>query len=268
LQQVVGNLLSNAVKFTPSGGTIRVAVVASEAGIEISVSDTGEGITPEFLPYVFDRFRQADASTTRSQGGLGIGLAIVRQLVEMHGGHVGVGSPGRGQGARFYFTLPAAQEVTEGPADVRTSPTVAASGDDRPCLAGVRILVVDDQQDARNLVKRLLQDCQAEVADAPNAIIALRLCQEFRPQVLVSDIGMPGIDGFELIRRLRRLPEGAGILALALTAYARPEERQQAIEAGYQIHLAKPVNAAELTAAVATLLGHEAVTAREAAQRC
>jgi CheY-like chemotaxis protein len=129
------------------------------------------------------------------------------------------------------------------------------------------MLVVDDQQDARNLVKRLLQDCHAEVVDAPNATIALRICQEFRPQVLVSDIGMPDVDGFELIRRLRRMPEGADILAIALTAYARPEERNQALEAGYQVHLAKPVNAAELTAAVATLLGRQDVDSG-AAQRC
>jgi signal transduction histidine kinase len=267
LQQIVGNLVSNAVKFTPGGGEIRVVVAPCELGVEISVSDTGEGITQEFLPYVFDRFRQADASTTRSQGGLGIGLAIVRQLVEMHGGRVDVESSGRGEGSRFYLTLPAAEAAVDSAAEVPAVPAIVASVDGHPCLAGVRMLVVDDQQDARNLVKRLLQDCHAEVVDAPNATIALRICQEFRPQVLVSDIGMPDVDGFELIRRLRRMTEGADILAIALTAYARPEERNQALEAGYQVHLAKPVNAAELTAAVATLLGRQGINSR-AAQRC
>lgn len=258
LQQVVGNLLSNAVKFTPAGGSIEVAVRTCERGVEISVTDTGEGITPAFLPYVFDRFRQADASTSRSHGGLGIGLAIVRQLVELHGGRVGVDSLGSGQGAKFFLTLPVSATLPEIPAEVRTRPVVISNGDAHPCLAGARVLVVDDQQDARNLVKRLLLDCQAEVADAPNATIALRICQEFRPHVLVSDIGMPEVDGFELIRRLRMQPGGADVMAVALTAYARPEERDQVIEAGYQVHIAKPVNAGELTAAIAALLQRSA----------
>jgi signal transduction histidine kinase len=258
LQQVVGNLLSNAVKFTPAGGSIDVAVSPCDGGVEISVTDTGEGITPEFLPYVFDRFRQADASTTRSHGGLGIGLAIVRQLVEMHGGQVGVNSSGSGQGAKFFLTLPVSTALAEIPVETRTAPAVVLNGNAHPCLAGARVLVVDDDQDARNLVKRLLLDCHAEVVDAPNAAIALRLCQEFLPHVLVSDIGMPEVDGFELIRRLRLQPGGSDILAVALTAYARPEERQQVIEAGYQRHIAKPVNSAELTTTIAALLQRSA----------
>lgn len=242
--------------------SIDVAVRACDRGVEISVADTGDGITAEFLPYVFDRFRQADASTTRSHGGLGIGLAIVRQLVEMHGGTVGVESAGSGKGSRFFLTLPVTQAAPHMQTEVRTAPVIVTNGDAPRCLAGTRILVVDDQQDARNLVKRLLLDCQAEVADASNATTALRICQEFHPHVLVSDIGMPDVDGFELIRRLRLQPGGSDVMAVALTAYARPEERNQVIEAGYQMHIAKPVNAAELTAAIASLLHRWAVVTR------
>ena len=266
LQQVLWNLLSNAIKFTPRGGRVQVVLERVNSHVELSVVDTGEGITPDFLAFVFDRFRQADATTTRRHGGLGLGLSIVKQLVELHGGSVRVTSPGVGEGTTFTVSLPVT--VIHGdPAPVpdadRRHPRSAsapASLDGCVQIAGVKVLVVDDEPDARALLKRLLEDCQGNVVTASSAPEALELVQTEKPDVLVCDIGMPGEDGYSLIKRVRALgPEGGGgVPAAALTAYARPEDRVKAVLAGFQMHLAKPVEPAELVATVASLAGRTA----------
>ena len=239
LQQVLWNLLSNAVKFTPRGGRISVRVTRDAANAEIEVSDTGAGITPAFLPYVFDRFRQADASTTRRHGGLGLGLSIVKQLVELHGGTIRVSSEGDGKGATFVVSLPLAAGT-------------ATRADDAE-MAGLRVLVVDDDDDARDMVRRLLEDRRSVVSTAATAAEALKMLGEKRFDVLVSDIGMPGEDGHTFMRRVRALAPGAGgdIPAVAVTAYARPEDRAKALSAGFQLHVSKPVDPRELFALVA-----------------
>lgn len=253
LQQVVSNLLSNALKFTPVDGRVVASVKVHGAELEIAVADSGEGIEPEFLPYVFERFRQADASTSRQHGGLGIGLAIVRQLTEMHGGRVAVHSAGAGRGAKFSVYLPIpATPLPERP-PVVSPPEAAPEIVPPPSLAGLRILVVDDQRDARFLLKQILQGQQAEVIDASSAEEAQSLVETFDPQVLVSDIGMPGRDGYDLIRSLRDKRDSAHLPAIALTAYARPEEQARAIAAGFQVHLAKPIDAHALLQAIARL---------------
>ena len=263
LQQVFWNLLSNAIKFTAKGGRVQVVLERVNSHLEVSVIDSGEGIKAEFLPHVFDRFRQADASTTRQHGGLGLGLAIVKQLVELHGGGVRVKSSGVGLGATFIVALPLTVLHPEAePAESeRRHPQAGSSrmpfpGQDLD-LAGVKVLVVDDEADARQLVKRLLADRGASVHTAGAAEEALRLVEEIKPDVLVSDIGMPGEDGYSLIRRVRALgPENAGsVPAIALTAYARAEDRMKAILAGFQMHVAKPVEPAELLTMVASLAG-------------
>jgi signal transduction histidine kinase/ActR/RegA family two-component response regulator len=260
LQQVFWNLLANAIKFTPSGGTVRIRVQRLNAHVEVSVSDSGDGIKPEFLPLVFDRFRQADSSTTRHHGGLGLGLAIVKQLVELHGGIVRAESAGQGQGAAFTVELPVASPQPETPR--RTLPQAGASDllghadwKDGCRLNGVKVVVVDDEPDAREIVKRLLEDCHADVLVAGSAEEALDMIRSSHPDVLVSDIGMPGEDGYSLIRRVRALPadEGGTIPAMALTAYARSEDRVQALRGGFQMHAVKPVEPAELLAMVASL---------------
>jgi PAS domain S-box-containing protein len=273
LQQVFWNLLNNAVKFTPRGGRVQVVLGRVNSHVEVSVADSGEGIAPEFLPYVFDRFRQADASTTRRHGGLGLGLAIVRQLVELHGGGVRAESAGLGRGATFILTLPLTPvDVREGSAGDRRHPTAAdggvgAAAADAPgatgladaCIRieGVRVLVVDDEPDARGVVERVLRDCGAAVATAASAREALERLEGERFDVLVSDIGMPGEDGYALIRRVRGLgvERGGAIPAVALTAYARAEDRMKAVLAGFQMHVAKPVEPAELVTMVASLAG-------------
>jgi len=259
LQQIVWNLLANAVEFTPKGGQVQVLLERVNSHVEISVIDTGQGIKPEFLPHVFERFRQADASTTRQHGGLGLGLAIVKHLVEMHGGTVRAKSPGEGQGATFTVSLPIIvihhQEAE--PEKVRLKqPEAAELESPRDALAGVRVLVVDDEADARVLVKRALADCGAEVRVAETVAEALQVLEKFRPHILVSDIGMPEEDGYDLIRQIRgggwtarRMP------AVALTAFARAEDRKRAMLAGFQTHVAKPVDPAELVAVVASLAG-------------
>jgi PAS domain S-box-containing protein len=266
LQQVFWNLLTNAIKFTPRGGQVHVTLERVNSHLEVRVADTGEGIPPEFLPFVFDRFRQADASTTRRHGGLGLGLAIVRQIVELHGGAVRAESGGPGQGATFTVDLPLAPFRADpggagADAAERRHPR---AGDATPVLpdtcvrlAGVRVLVVDDEPDARALVRRLLEDCDAVVATAATAAEAFDRVRADRPDVLVSDIGMPGEDGYALVRRLRSLPaeQGGRIPALALTAYARAEDRMKAVLAGFQMHVAKPVEPAELLTMVAILAG-------------
>jgi signal transduction histidine kinase len=253
LQQVVSNLLSNALKFTPIDGRVVASVKVCGAELEIAVADSGEGIEPEFLPYVFERFRQADASTSRQHGGLGIGLAIVRQLTEMHGGRVAVESAGAGRGAKFSVFLPIpAAPLPERP-PILAPPEVVPEILAPPSLAGLRILVVDDQRDARFLLKQILQGQHAEVIDASSADEAQSLVDTFDPQVLVSDIGMPGRDGYDLIRSLRDKRGAAHLPAIALTAYARPEEQAKALEAGFQVHLAKPIDAHALLRAISRL---------------
>jgi PAS domain S-box-containing protein len=261
LQQVFWNLLINAVKFTPKGGRIQVVLERVNSHVEFHVIDSGEGIDPAFLPHVFERFIQADSSTTRRHGGLGLGLAIVKQLVDLHGGSVSARSPGRGQGATFTVALPLTAIHPEPEAVVeKRHPSAGSSGrPPEPCtdLSGRRILVVDDEPDARSLLKRVLEDCEAEVIVAASAAEALTHLQKMRPDVIVSDIGMPDEDGFALIRMIRALPSGCGgaTPAIALTAYARAEDRVNALVSGFQHHLAKPVEPAELIAVIASLVG-------------
>jgi PAS domain S-box-containing protein len=270
LQQVFWNLLSNAVKFTPRGGRVQVLLERVNSHIEVAVVDTGEGISPEFLPHVFDRFRQQDGSTTRRHGGLGLGLAIVKQLVELHGGTVRAKSAGAGQGSTFTVDLPlTVVHPEEPPAAERRHPrrgTGAASDVPDLCalLAGVRVLVVDDEPDARALVKRVLEDCGAVVTAVGSAAEAVPRVAADRPDVLVSDIGMPDEDGYALIRRVRALgPESHGdVPALALTAYARSEDRVRAVYAGFQSHVPKPVEPDELVMMVAGLAGRTGSAAR------
>jgi signal transduction histidine kinase len=259
LQQVFWNLLSNAVKFTPRGGQVQVILERVESQVEVSVIDSGEGIESQFIPHVFDRFRQADASTTRRHGGLGLGLSIVKQLVELHGGTVRVKSPGAGKGSTFVVSLPLTIVHAEAaPMPLRRHPTAAAtevSLDACESIEGVRVLVVDDEPDARQLLERLLKDCKAVVSTAGSVEQAIERLQTDRPSLLISDIGMPGEDGYSLIRRVRALgaEKGGAIPAIALTAYARAEDRVKAVVAGYQMHLAKPVEPAELIAMVSSL---------------
>ena len=260
IQQCVWNLLSNSIKFTPSGGAVTARLQRFEEHADISVSDTGAGIAPEFLPHVFERFRQADASTTRRHGGLGLGLAIVKQLVELHGGAISVSSDGVGQGSTFLIRLPLSNSlVTDEPPDetVRTDESGILSTQIEPWtlpnLQGLCVLVVDDEPDARELARRILAECQAEVVVAKNGREALHMLQISPPEILVSDIGMPEIDGYELIRRARA--RGFTAPAVALTAFARSEDRDQALAAGFQNHLTKPLEPRELVAAVAKLVG-------------
>lgn len=259
LQQVVWNLLSNAIKFTPKGGRVQVRLERVNSHVEIAVSDTGPGIAPDFLPYVFDRFRQADGRTTRQHGGLGLGLSIVRHLVELHGGTVRAESGGEGQGATFTVLLPVApvyQSVAVGervhPAARDTLPLYECP--DR--LDGLRILAVDDEPDTRELLKAGLGQCGADVSVVGSASEALEALAVEVPDLLISDIGMPDEDGYELIRRVRALPAESGgkMPAIALTAYARAEDRMQSLRAGYQMHVPKPVELAELVAVAASLV--------------
>lgn len=260
-QQVVWNLLSNGIKFTPRGGSVHVSVERVRSHIQIVVSDTGEGITQDFLPYVFDRFRQADAKTTRRHGGLGLGLAIVRNLVEMQGGTVLAESPGEGQGATFTVRLPL-MTVAAGSAPVEEQ-SPRATTVDRLCaldfperLDGLKVLAVDDEADTRELLRIGLEQSGAEVITAGSAVEALEFLKQKRPDVLISDIGMPQEDGYELIRKVRSLPAASGgrTPAVALTAYARSEDRLRALRAGYQMHMSKPVELGELVAVVASLI--------------
>ncbi len=263
LQQVFWNLLTNAIKFTPPDGRVQVVLERVHSQLEVSVTDTGKGISADFLPQVFDRFRQADSSTTRQYGGLGLGLAIVKQLVELHGGTVRVQSGGPNAGSTFVVALPLrAVRVPGETENVRSRPapeqTPAALSLTRDLdLADVRVLVVDDEADARALVKRLLESRGASVTTQGSAAEALTSLQNQAFDVLVSDIGMPGQDGNALIRQIRASEAGVGgeIPAIALTAYARLEDRLRAISAGFQMHLAKPVEPAELLAMVASLAG-------------
>ncbi len=269
LQQVVWNLLSNAIKFTPKDGRVQVLLTRVNSHLEIIVSDTGPGIDADFLPFVFDRFRQADPSSTRMHGGLGLGLAIVRHLVELHGGTVSVETRGAEPGATFKVMLPLmavhqtafAEQPTAGATDAAVHPTAGGRTtlDCPPQLHGLRVLVVEDEPDARELLVAVLTQCEAEVLAVSNVAEALLKLEEWRPDVLISDIEMPGEDGYALIRRIRALPaeRGGRIPAAALTAYARAEDRMRALLAGFQIHLPKPVEPTELAAVVASLAGRQ-----------
>jgi PAS domain S-box-containing protein len=257
LQQVFWNLLSNAVKFTPKGGRIQVLLQRVNSHIEFSVSDTGIGIPGNFLPHVFERFSQKDSSTQREYGGLGLGLAISKQLVDLHGGQIQAKSMGEGQGATFVVTLPLIMLGKEqrGP---RVHPTAGEISEAVPLprLDGLRVLVVDDEGDALELIRRVLEGQGAVVSTVRSANDALRVLDSHSPDLLISDIGMPGMDGYQFMRRLRAAePKDRRTPALALTAFARPDDRKHAILAGYQAHLAKPFDMAELAIVVAGLVG-------------
>ena len=253
LQQVLWNLLSNSVKFTPRGGRVQIVLRRAGSSVEVSVCDTGIGIPRDFLPHVFERFRQADASSTRMHGGLGLGLSIVKQLVELHGGTVRAESEGEGKGATFTVALPLALIRHD------VEPGTAAADWETPSLAGVSVLVIDDEEDTRDLLRRILTDREAEVVTASSAVEGMEAIRRRPPQVLLSDVGMPEVDGYELIRRVRALgDEYRRIPAVALTAFARSEDRRRAMLAGFQMHLSKPVEPAELVAVVASLAGRTA----------
>jgi CheY-like chemotaxis protein len=253
IQQIAWNLLSNAIKFTPTGGHVFVDVRRDEHYVELRVRDTGVGISPEFLPHVFERFRQADSSVTRPHSGVGLGLSIVQHLAELHGGSVDVSSEGLNRGATFWIRLPLLATTTV--------PAVTGEPPESPLLRGVRVLVVDDDQDARELLTVALGETGAHVTTADSAARAFELLMAQGADVLVSDIAMPGEDGLSLIRRVRAIPGNTGRTpAIALTAYPRAHDRTEAFDAGYQIHLTKPVELRELQAELAKLAvqhGHD-----------
>jgi PAS domain S-box-containing protein len=254
LQQIVGNLLGNAVKFTPPGGWMEIRLESEAGEVRIQVRDSGDGIAPELLPHVFDSFWQADASTTRQQGGLGLGLAIVRQLTELQGGSVSAASDGKGQGAVFTVSLPLLR-----PREATKERAVSDPRADRssaPPLAGLRVLAVEDDESTLEALTELLSLQGADVAPAASVGQALETLDAFDPDVLVSDIGMPERDGYDLIREIRALGRDAAALpAVAVTAFASPEDRQRALAAGFQVHLAKPVDPRELMHVIASLAG-------------
>lgn len=252
IQQVITNLVSNAVKFSPEGGRVSVVAERVESEVDITVSDSGIGIDPQFLPYVFERFRQADASTTRRSGGLGLGLAIVRQLIEMHGGSVSVNSGGQNQGSQFTVRLPivAIEESATTQLQIYNS---ERSDSPTRSLAGIRILVVDDEPDTRAVLKRALDDQDAEVVTADCVDRALGIIAQAKPNLVITDIGMPERDGYDLIRELRSRYSPSELPVMALTAYAREEDKSRTAAAGFQLHLAKPVDLERLISAVGKL---------------
>ena len=264
LQQVVWNLLLNAVKFTPIGGEVRARLHREGAHARLIITDTGSGIRPDFLPYVFDRFRQGDQSTTRVYGGLGLGLSIVRHLVELHGGTVRADSEGEGLGSTFTVELPLMEARGE---DVAARAEAEAGGDSAPfpvsaqpaVLRGMRVLVVDDEPDALHLIKAVLEMRGASVKAAGSAEEAWGALEEAWPDLLLCDIGMPGEDGYQLIRRVRAHPSGRGrsLPSVALTAYAGEADRALALEAGFHLHVAKPVDPAALVDVITDLVGRQ-----------
>jgi CheY-like chemotaxis protein len=256
LQQVVWNLLSNAIKFTPRGGRVQVTLARVNSHVEIAVSDSGVGIAPELLPHVFERFQQGDSTSTRQHGGLGIGLALVRHLTELHGGSVEARSGGAGQGATFVVKLPISL-AAEPPSPSRVHPAVSlepvpVAG---ASLRGVRLLLVDDQADTLELFGHLLGRTGAEIETAASVPEAMAAFARRPPDVLVADVEMPGEDGYALIRRVRALDpvKGGAVPAVAVTAYGRVEDRVRLLAAGYSMHVPKPVEPAELVAVLATL---------------
>ena len=257
LQQVLWNLFSNAIKFTPRDGRVQVVLERVNSHVEICVEDSGIGIRADFLPHVFDRFRQADPGTTRKFGGLGLGLSIVRSLVELHGGSVRVKSPGENLGSTFIVALPISHvrsEASQAPSQPVTADPIENLA--LPRLEGIRVLIVDDEPDGRTLVARILEAQGAAPVCASSAVEALGLLSRERFDLLLSDIGMPEMSGFDLIRQVRVLDESrpGPLPAIALTAYARPEDRQRSLLAGFHMHLSKPIEARELIASVAGLL--------------
>jgi len=257
LRQVVWNLAANAVKFTGPGGTVRVRVERDDVQVALTVTDTGIGISGEFLPYVFDRFRQADSRMSREQGGLGLGLGIARQLVEMHGGTIRAASAGHGQGSTFTVVLPARLTVAAPHGQPSELPRASRDGGRAviPDLGDIRVLVVDDDRDALGMVREILEATGAQVSVANSGAAALNVLASVRPDVLIADLGMPKMDGFELITRVRQNVDMAlrDVPAAALTAYARSDDRAKALRSGFQIHLAKPIDPAELMTAIASL---------------
>jgi CheY-like chemotaxis protein len=259
LQQVIWNLLANGVKFTPKGGRVELRLCKRGSFVEITVEDTGQGITADFLPFLFERFRQAEGGTTRMHGGLGLGLSIVRHILELHGGRIEAHSEGNGQGTTFIAHVPVsplrpevmAAALPQTPLPAREAPANRSTG-----LRGLRMVIVDDEPDARELLASFFEHCEARVMTAESAPAALTLVRETHPDVLVSDIGMPGEDGYSLIRKVRALPpdKGGKTRALALTAYARVEDRARALEAGYDMHLAKPIEPSELLSVITSLV--------------
>jgi CheY-like chemotaxis protein len=264
LQQAIWNLLSNAVKFTNEGGQVEAQLTAGPGRAEISVTDSGIGIEPQFLPHLFERFRQADSSSTREYGGLGLGLAIVRHVVEMHGGRVSASSPGKGQGSTFKITLPlvtgAGAPRAEVPALESKPATAAGRAPEEKVhmLDHVRVLVVEDDPDTLDLLKVVLDNSGAVVVTAASVREAIDTFEQWRPDVLVTDLAMPEQDGYQLIEqvRSRSSEQGGNTPAVALTAYARSEDQIRALAAGFQMHLAKPIAPKELIAALASLSGH------------
>jgi CheY-like chemotaxis protein len=259
LQQVVWNLLSNAIKFTQRGGSVNIDLTCVESTARLTVSDTGEGISAEFLPYVFDRFRQAEGSISRKQGGLGLGLAVVRHLVELHGGTISAESEGLGYGSVFAVDLPMAQERRD-PAraeDRRREVERRLSRSGVVRLDGLHVLLVEDDDDTRKLLGTMLKRYGARVTSTKSAKEALSVFEDDLPDVLVSDIGMPDEDGYEFIRKLRSAPpeKGGLIPAIALTGYAGRKDRERALAAGYHQHLAKPIEQSDMIAAIAALVG-------------
>ena len=263
LQQVIWNLISNAIKFTPQEGRVQILTEQVDSHVEIKVIDTGPGIKPEFLPHVFDRFRQEDSSITRAHGGLGLGLSIVRHLVELHDGTVTAESRRDAQGAIFTVRLPLAAAIEDknspAPQDMQSGqPTKKDAAPQRAStLAGLRVLLVDDEEDSREIVMAMLEQNWVQVKAASSAYEALRTFAEWRPDVLVSDIGMPAEDGYSLIRKVRSLPpeRGGDVPAAALTGYAGRTDYLKALSAGYQSHIKKPVDFEELIAVIVSLAG-------------
>jgi len=256
LQQVFLNLLSNAIKFTPENGRIDVKINRSGSNIEVEVSDTGQGIKSEFLPFVFERFRQADNSYTRQVGGLGLGLAIVRHLVEMHGGTVGVESKGENMGATFKITLPVSTKETEQKAAPPNLSKSFEQSESEAMLKGVRVLLVEDNEDSRDMLKIMFEQHGLDITAVDSAAAALFAVKEIKPDILVSDVGLPGEDGYALISKIRQLsPEQGGTIpAVALTGYASSQDRARALEVGYQEHLSKPVDIDKLLELVEKLV--------------
>jgi CheY-like chemotaxis protein/two-component sensor histidine kinase len=256
LRQIVWNLLSNAIKFTPAGGKVQVVLEKVDSHVELTISDTGIGIKPEFLPHIFERYRQADATITRQYGGLGLGLAIVRNLVELHGGHISADSAGENQGATFTVSLPIRVVAKTPERQVAATKSNNSSTESRFDLTGLRVLVVDDEDDARHLIRRVLSAARCDVTCCDSAATALAETTQKTFDLIVSDIGMPTEDGYafirihrqhELAQQLKRTP------AIALTAYARKDDRRRALMAGFNAHLTKPVDANELLTIIASL---------------
>ncbi|MGA2229894.1 MAG: ATP-binding protein [Tepidisphaeraceae bacterium] len=255
LQQVLWNLLSNAIKFTPRGGRVQVFLRRVNSHVEITVADSGQGIAADFLPQLFTRFTQADTSTARRHGGLGLGLALVKSLIELHGGNVMATSAGLDQGATFVISLPVTALHADTAADVFAPPPSATIAVPPPDLGGFHVLIVDDEADGRALIQHVLAQCNATITTAASAAEGLQAVKDGRPDAIISDIGMPGEDGYEFLAKLRRLSdaEGGDTPAVALTAFARSEDRRRALMAGFQMHLPKPVEPAELMAVVSNL---------------